>query len=55
MEGKDLISVVIPIFNGELYVKACIENVLSQSYKNLEIIVVDDGSRDATAELTGLY
>lgn len=55
MEERDLISVVIPIFNGEQYVKACIENVLSQSYKNLEIIVVDDGSKDATSDLASQY
>jgi CDP-glycerol glycerophosphotransferase len=49
------ISVVIPVFNGEKWVAQCIENVLGQSYGNLEIIVVDDGSTDGTAAAAAKY
>jgi glycosyltransferase involved in cell wall biosynthesis len=49
------ISVIIPAYNGEKWVAQCIDNMLCQSYKNLEIIVVDDGSRDRTAEIAAAY
>jgi len=46
-----LISVIIPVYNGEAYLRDCINNMLEQSYKNLEIIIVDDGSTDNTATI----
>jgi glycosyltransferase involved in cell wall biosynthesis len=49
------ISVIIPIYNGERWAAQCIENVLWQTYKDLEVIVVDDGSTDRTAEIAGRY
>ena len=54
MKNK-LVSVIIPVYNGEKYIKNCLENVLSQTYKNLEIIVVDDGSTDKSAEIAAGY
>ena len=49
------ISVIIPVYNGEKYLAQCIENILCQSYKNLEIIVVNDGSTDKSAEIAKKY
>ena len=47
---NELISVVIPVFNVAGYIDCCLESVTSQDYKNLQIIVVDDGSTDGSAE-----
>lgn len=42
----DLISVIVPVYNVEKYLDACVESIVNQTYKNLEIILVDDGSPD---------
>lgn len=52
--GK-LISVVIPIYNVSRYLKQCLDSVLNQSYKNLEIILVDDGSTDSSGMICDQY
>lgn len=48
---EPLISVVIPNYNGERYLVDCLDSLLEQSYRNLELIVVDNGSDDASVEL----
>jgi glycosyltransferase involved in cell wall biosynthesis len=50
-EQKQLVSVVIPLYNAEKYIKETIQSILNQTYKKLEIIVVDDGSKDGSATL----
>lgn len=50
-----LVSVIIPVYNGEQYIDDCIQQMLSQSYENLEIIVVNDGSTDKTGQLAQSY
>lgn len=49
------ISVIIPTYNACKYISQCLENVLNQTYKHLEIIVVNDGSTDNTAEIAKRY
>lgn len=46
-----LVTVVIPSYNHERYVATAVESCLSQTYTNLEIVIVDDGSRDRSVEL----
>ena len=43
---KPLISVIVPVYKVEPYINRCVESIVNQSYKNLEIILVDDGSPD---------
>jgi len=55
MSSTNKISVIIPVYNAEQYIKQCIKNINLQSYKNLEIIIVDDGSTDNTAKIAKQY
>ena len=55
IKTNDLISVIVPIYNIDQYVGFCIESLIKQSYKNLEIILVDDGSTDRSAAICDLY
>lgn len=50
-----MISVIVPIYNAELYLNRCIDSILQQSYTNLEIILVDDGSKDRSGEICDSY
>lgn len=50
-----LVSVVIPTYNEEKDIRDCLDSLLKQSYKNIEIIIVDDGSTDKTREIVTTY
>lgn len=50
-----LISIIVPIFNVENYLAECIESIQKQTYKNLEIILIDDGSTDQSGEICEHY
>lgn len=52
---EDLISVVVPVYNAEKYLKSCIESIINQTYTNLDIILVDDGSTDSSGKICDEY
>lgn len=45
---KDTVSIIVPVYNGEKTIRRCLESITNQTYTNLEIIVVNDGSKDNT-------
>lgn len=55
MINMDLISVIIPVYNVEKYIRECLNSVINQTYKNLEIILVDDGSQDKSGNICDEY
>lgn len=52
---EELISVVVPVYNVEEYIDRCIRSIINQSYKNLQIILVDDGSEDKSGKICEYY
>ena len=52
---KPKISVVIPVFNTEQYLDVCLESVINQTYSNIEIIIINDGSTDSSAQICQSY
>ena len=55
MEQAHLISIIVPIYKIDRYLGICIESLIKQTYKNIEIILVDDGSPDRCPEICDLY
>ena len=52
---NDLISVIVNVYNGEKFIKKCLDSIVNQTYKNLEIIIVNDGSTDSTLSICNSY
>lgn len=53
--GTDLVSIVLPVYNGEKYLESALDSILAQSYKNWELIIVNDCSTDGSAEIMEQY
>ena len=49
------VSVIVPIYNSSLYLSKCLESIVNQTYKNIEIILINDGSTDNSEEVINLY
>ncbi|CAG6351957.1 putative glycosyltransferase YibD [Streptococcus pneumoniae] len=47
----DKITVIVPVYNVENYLRKCLDSIITQTYKNIEIVVVNDGSTDASGEI----
>lgn len=54
-KADKLISIIIPVYNGEKYLHRCLDSVINQSYQELDIIIVNDGSTDASLEICKAY
>lgn len=52
---KNLISVIVPVYNSEKYIHKCIDSILNQSYKNIEVLLINDGSVDNSLEILKEY
>ena len=50
-----MVSVIVPVYNVELYLSRCVDSIINQSYKDLEIILIDDGSQDNSPDLCDKY
>jgi glycosyltransferase involved in cell wall biosynthesis len=55
MPEEKMVSIIMPVYNGEKYIKQAIECVFDQSYQEWELIIVDDGSMDNTANIIGTF
>lgn len=53
--NHELISIIIPVYNSEKYLKRCIDCVINQTYNDWELILINDGSIDKSGEICGLY
>lgn len=50
-----LVSIVVPIYNSEKYLKRCLDSLVNQTYHNIEILLIDDGSTDSSAQICNAY
>lgn len=55
MKKENLVSIIIPVYNAEKYLKRCLESVISQTWENLEILILDDGSVDESLSISRVY
>lgn len=55
MTDNPLVTIIVPVYNAERYLPYCVESILGQSYRNLQIILVDDGSTDASGDMCDAF
>src|SRR5450830_803139 len=52
---QPLVSVLLPVYNGELYIREAIESILAQTYSNFELIIINDGSSDDSERIINSF
>ena len=55
MKEKPLVSIIVPVYNVEDYLEKCLDNLICQTYENIEIILIDDGSTDKSSQICDEY
>ena len=53
--NKGKVSVIVPVWNAHNYIRKCVDSILKQTYRNLEILLVDDGSTDDSLQICREY
>ena len=51
----DKISIIVPVYNAQKYLKKCIDSIINQTYKNIEILLINDGSKDNSLKICKEY
>ena len=55
MKANEKISVIVPVYNVKLYLHKCVDSILNQTYQNIEVLLIDDGSTDGSSDICDSY
>ena len=55
VQALPLVSVIMPVYNGEKYLREAVDSILAQTFTDFELIIIDDGSTDSTADILSEY